>query len=792
MAENYDVKVKYSADASEVVAASAKSQQAVEGFTSAAAKANADTAKAAAQLTTAERTLAAQIIAAAEAAKAKAAALGLTTTQLRAMERATAQAAAQTAKLAEESKKSEVATVQVAAATANFTAAEKKMIASTLAAEQALKVKAAAAGTTVAMMRKVQTSMAASAVGADALAGSTRKGVSAFQALAIQLPDVAVQLQAGQNPMQILLQQGSQVADQLGLMGEAAKLVGRAVPIMAIAIAAAATAYAVFANAAEDASAATRLLDDRLVGITATAKGARSRLAGLSDETKRFYELVEAAKTSAAKATGELADEDARYAEEVGELRATIEPTIVAQEQLKAALIAENQILREQQKALGTDIAARDELGARINRNRTQIQTATKEIEKHRAAIDEGTAAIGITIAADVAEEEATKRATAARKAATASRDAERQAMVEQQWAQNQLNTAFDYEVDRLTTRAQMLPELQSKLLGMTDAEIAYRAELEKIAEAELQGAITAEEAKGLRAAAAKEWAKTEQDALAKVREAEQKAIKEQHDEHLERLRQQEAERQAYLANAQSILGFTSDALAALASLTDETIAAGEKAHGRLQDLRQELREEREKDIADMDAAEQAEHEANIARLQAQIAMTRERTKTDRQAATKAAKYAKAAAIADIVLKTGQAIMAGIAQFGPPPSPLGIAAIASAGIVGAAQLAVAAGVQVPSYHVGGTKPGDVLSVHLPGETTLNAAASRQLGPEGLRQLQMGNPPAAQPARFQIGRLEVREMERIGLRSGGLYAGAIRTASTSSGPARGISGRGVIS
>ena len=170
--------------------------------------------------------------------------------------------------------------------------------------------------------------------------------------------------------------------------------------------------------------------------------------------------------------------------------------------------------------------------------------------------------------------------------------------------------------------------------------------------------------------------------------------------------------------------------------------------------------------------------------------MTTEKTKSDRKAASRAAKFAKAAALADIGLKTAQAVMAGIAQFGPPPSPVGIAAMASALAVGGIQAGVVAAVDLPTYHVGGVKPGETLSRHLPGEATLDASTTRAIGgAEGLRQMQMGHTGGGMV--IQIGRREVRELERIGLRSGGLYAGAIRAASTSSGPTRGISGRGVI-
>jgi hypothetical protein len=50
----------------------------------------------------------------------------------------------------------------------------------------------------------------------------------------------------------------------------------------------------------------------------------------------------------------------------------------------------------------------------------------------------------------------------------------------------------------------------------------------------------------------------------------------------------------------------------------------------------------------------------------------------------------KAAKIAQIAINTASAIIKGIAEFGPPPSPLGIAAIASAGVLGITQAAAVA------------------------------------------------------------------------------------------------------
>lgn len=66
----------------------------------------------------------------------------------------------------------------------------------------------------------------------------------------------------------------------------------------------------------------------------------------------------------------------------------------------------------------------------------------------------------------------------------------------------------------------------------------------------------------------------------------------------------------------------------------------------------------------------------------------------------KAAAVEKASAMFSIGLNTAMAIMQAIAQFGPPPSPMGIAGIAMASALGITQLAIAAAKPLPQYAKG--------------------------------------------------------------------------------------------
>jgi hypothetical protein len=83
----------------------------------------------------------------------------------------------------------------------------------------------------------------------------------------------------------------------------------------------------------------------------------------------------------------------------------------------------------------------------------------------------------------------------------------------------------------------------------------------------------------------------------------------------------------------------------------------------------------------------------------------------------------KALRIAQVAIDTATAIVKGIAQFGPPPSPAGIAAIASAAIIGATQIAAIAAQKyqsgtAPSLNTGG---GGVSAGATAGQLGGNAA-----------------------------------------------------------------------
>lgn len=748
-----DVAIQYTADTSQFEAAAERAEDAVEGVGAAAQSSSSQATKAIVTLTDAEKRLAAQIVGAEAAMKAKAAATGLTVTQLRAMEKAAA-------------------------------AAAKAQTSTTVATTTATKATAA-------------------------LAGSTQQMTRGFSAVATQLPDVVVQLQAGQNPMQVLLQQGSQVAEQMGIMGQVLSFVGRVLPPVALAAAALGTAYAVLRNSAEDADSAQGLLAARMSGLQHVADTARGAIADLAATTKRFYESVTETEYQAAEATGALTAEEVAQAKAIQALRAQIEPQIKAQETLKAALLAQNEVLRENLAGNRLSAAERKTAKAQLDANRRGLEDLNGALDEERAKLDEGVNNIARATGARMREREETERGTTARKAAEKSRRGEQAAMLEQRWAQEQLNAAFDAEIERLNVRAGFLPTLQAKVEGLSEAEIEYRQTIEDIGDAERMGAVTTQEAYELREAAARDWVAATNEAAEAAGEAEQRLADKRTKDHEQYLKQLDEQYDAQLAIASGILGQINTVLGATTAFSDMVIERGEEAHARLKDLQADLASEQERyaedqrkaaielemrreemtaaeqeDLAKLNAEKAAIHQMEVARLEAQIQMTRRNTKEARTAASRAAKFAKGAAIADVTFKTAQAIMAAFAQFGPPPSPLGIASAGLAAAAGAIQIGAIAATDLPTYHTGGVKPGETLSRHLPGEGVLNATATRDLGVQGVRDLNSGRMGGATVLR--IGRAEVREMQRIEDRAGlGLQVGR------GGNPTRGMSGREVI-
>ncbi len=105
----------------------------------------------------------------------------------------------------------------------------------------------------------------------------------------------------------------------------------------------------------------------------------------------------------------------------------------------------------------------------------------------------------------------------------------------------------------------------------------------------------------------------------------------------------------------------------------------------------------------------------------------------------------KALRIAQVAIDTATAIVKGIAQFGPPPSPAGIAAIASAAIIGATQIAAIAAQKyqsgtAPSLSTGGGATAGATAGELGGAgTNANLNTQQQNTAELIAQSNQGTP-----------------------------------------------------
>tara|TARA_S200002703_G_scaffold157499_1_gene165474 strand:- start:3846 stop:5744 length:1899 start_codon:yes stop_codon:yes gene_type:complete len=98
----------------------------------------------------------------------------------------------------------------------------------------------------------------------------------------------------------------------------------------------------------------------------------------------------------------------------------------------------------------------------------------------------------------------------------------------------------------------------------------------------------------------------------------------------------------------------------------------------------------------------------------------------------------KAIAMVGVLIDGAAATVKAFAQFGPPPSPVGIAAAVAAGAATTASLAMIAA-QKPEFPMGGIVPSidhQLISAQ-PGEAVLNRQAVNRLGPSGIDALNNG-------------------------------------------------------
>ena len=124
--------------------------------------------------------------------------------------------------------------------------------------------------------------------------------------------------------------------------------------------------------------------------------------------------------------------------------------------------------------------------------------------------------------------------------------------------------------------------------------------------------------------------------------------------------------------------------------------------------------------------------------MQSRIDNMDKTTDAGRAEAERMFRIQKALAIVGVLIDGAAATVKAFAQFGPPPSPVGIAAAVAAGAATTASLAMIAA-QKPEFPMGGIVPSidhQLISAQ-PGEAVLNRQAVNRLGPSGIDALNNG-------------------------------------------------------
>jgi hypothetical protein len=216
--------------------------------------------------------------------------------------------------------------------------------------------------------------------------------------------------------------------------------------------------------------------------------------------------------------------------------------------------------------------------------------------------------------------------------------------------------------------------------LELLDFEKAQEDKAKQLNKAHQEGIITDSEYFAAQLALEAEYEKKSKDIADKAAQAEKDANKKKLDEKL-------AHYQKFVDQAQQIFDFVNslnDAInqieeARMKKLADETNAQiSELEKRRNAELANANLTGAQKDAINKKFAQQ-EYQLKLKQYQQEEVIKKRQFEKD-----------KALKIAQIAINTASAIIKGIAEFGPPPSPLGIAAIASAGVLGITQAAAVA------------------------------------------------------------------------------------------------------
>lgn len=505
-----------------------------------------------------------------------------------------------------------------------------------------------------------------------------------LQAVAQQMPDVVSQLSSGTDAMTVFTQQGLQVVQQTGLAQRAiAAMSGAAIPATA-AVGALATAAIIAANKFDEARDATRLYREALeeTNIAATQLVASQlALAAGSDDVSGFVADLE---IKTALLNGQLDNVYVTAGQLGNRLSDELEPSIRA----AGMAIAENE--NQQQKlseAIKSGTLGFDDYTHAV-KQLEELKGARPELEQNLAALKD---------------------------------EAQRGREAINRYTNAQLQKAdADEEAKQSTENAKRSQEeYRLELEQTTKALEDYWSDKQK-RNVETMAAV--DELHGMAAKSAKKQA-TEEEILAITLSEELQAINKI--------------QQAY-ANTPAVVEAANAAKLASAQQYNEAADALEQK--RLQAEQQRIETQRDDSVALAQSLIHTSDQLTQARMQ-NIDTT---TAAGRAEAEQMFNVQKALAIVSVIIDGALATSKAFAQFGPPPSPMGIAAAAAAAAQTTAAAALIAS-QKPEFPMGGIVPSidHQLIAAQPGEAVLNRSAVDRLGPSGVDAINNGRMPGGE-------------------------------------------------
>lgn len=522
----------------------------------------------------------------------------------------------------------------------------------------------------------------------------------AAQNLQAQIFDIGTSLQGGQNPLTILAQQGPQVAQ--ALMGAGGGMA--ALKAAMVSTAAVVGPIVVVLGAGYAAWKAYNEESDRAATIAANAAAVHKALGPILDDTRN--KLVDLAE-----AEGRLSESEADR----------VRNSIRGLAQWRGAMdesIQKLDDLREKQTGLWTAVvdnvgnfaAKMGPLGTVGGRMWDGLTTSSEEYGVEIAALDKeiaksiGVLGENVDVTNDLAV--ATDKATASKRAA---------ADAEKEWAK-----AWRESLAIMAEDTQRVREVEAGLLRMSEA--GHAAAVVQMDDWQTIEDATTRQLAALQATyqATALLADTDQQRMDALREFSAAKVEIQNAEawQLQALREKQAE--------QSRKDFERE-MDQARRLSEERIGYAMATAGQVEAIASEV------------AARGGE------------------------AAMFAAGVAKASAIFQIGVDTAAAIVKGMAIFGPPPSPPGIAAIVAATSIGAAQAALVASEPLPKFHSGGEVTADLL----PGEFVVNRQGVSAAGRDQLHNMNAGISP--QPTIYTVSiyrhTRQVQKWKRDGLSAG---------------------------